>query len=1518
MRAVSDADFYNTMKQTLFSSQASRRFGKLLAVSTLLLSLAATFSVHSAIRILGPVDESPAPSTVTPLSQANQTASTANRRQSVGPTRDNDTLWSIAKRNQPNTAVSVYQTVGAIFRLNPNAFEDQNIHGLIPGSTLLMPTLTEIRRESTDDVAQRLQIDQRRKDAQRGINRQPLSQQAAATAQQPAQPEMTASSEKAKPVKAPEKMTKPDVPKKPEMADMDASSKSDMAMEDGDSMGADMTPPKPNMGSVQDQIDESDLQMGKLVESNHILKIRLAEVQNELSVLKEQMTGDEALTEEIKSFLEAQKMRQAQMEMKEPSFIESLMASPLMLATVAIIPALLVIGTAAFIIMRRRKKDDDIEEPEGLDGEEPDLPVIMVPDVEGDDDELVLEDDELEVTDDTDADDLFGDEGIFDSELDDINLSDSLELSDEPTESGLDIDGDSDFGTDTDLDAMLDDDFSASTELNVEASTDGAIGLEDMERALDEMASQPEESELSPDEALAAMWEQSLSGGDDADVDDIDALLNATQSADDEPAANEPAANEQSAADDAIAEAEAAFAAAAAEDDDADITNEALFDKVLDDEPEVDLSQDINLSDDDLDDILNQAQEEKPNENPEDDSLEEDSLEEDSTALLDEFLDEAVNVDDIDNILSETGSDNDVQLDGTDALLDELLDDDALDEDGNPIEPQEADDTDLLSIDADIDTDDISDTDALLDEFVGDDEDLLDETALLDEAIDDDDLLEDLVGEPSDDENVDLGDTDVLLDELVADDGDIEDESALLEEASDDDLLGDELISLDDDLALDDVEIQATDDADSAVVDENLLQPSIEEEALEELAENDVEDAVDGVNADAEDIEQAQESESDAEASESDMDLLDSLLDDGESATDIEAVPAFDASLDSLEALDAEEKEIPEATQSDIDLLDSLLGQDDEASASSELDAAEPTEISSSDEQPLTGDDNLAGDADESVEEEPLVSSEDEADLDDAFAAIESMPDELNEAPTQDDAETAFEELETEEIVTEPFAGGDTGVEGLEQQEAETEEAEGKEVEAQEVEAQEINAQEIKAEPLEEQLTAEQVQDDASEETSEEAAFEEDAPLDLSSLPEYDEEAALADSDFEEIEPGEPVEAGKEDSSFDLSDLPEYTEEDAAVDFDTPSAIEPESVSDTESEESAIEAAEKEAAEKEEPEPKETAGQQVDTSELDEEAEESTFTATENNTLAFPSVDPISLDDLGEFDEDDALGAALDEQRELDEAVPESERSQFSQASAAVSQAPYRATELNDIAELEDDAHQVAGLNMEALLSEPLDDDQMGLGDFQTMTAETAEADEANDVLTSLDAADDVEDQDESFHLDDELEEPDDLDIPDDESGIWHAEQTPEPELESEDWSQQPEILGDEIKSMDLEADLEGLLEDAESELVEATSTGDGFISIDELMKDDGVPQADPDSVTMDLDVGLEDFPDVLSDIQPVDVDSNGEAATNMDLAKAYLEMNDIDGAIQLLEQVMQGDDSTLKEEARVMIEKLH
>ncbi|WP_281181542.1 FimV/HubP family polar landmark protein, partial [Veronia pacifica] len=240
-------------------------------------------------------------------------------------------------------------------------------------------------------------------------------------------------------------------------------------------------------------------------------------------------------------------------------------------------------------------------------------------------------------------------------------------------------------------------------------------------------------------------------------------------------------------------------------------------------------------------------------------------------------------------------------------------------------------------------------------------------------------------------------------------------------------------------------------------------------------------------------------------------------------------------------------------------------------------------------------------------------------------------------------------------------------------------------------------------------------------------------------------------------------------------------------------------------------------------------------------------------------LETLSDDQLGEFSEEDALHAAFEEQRELDGTLPEQE----SEAGHAVE------AETLDVTAMDDEQYQVAGLDMDALLSDP---------DLQ------------------------------------DIDHP----IPEEESAVWNAEQTPGPEIESEDWSEQPHVLGEDVADLEFDTDLDSLLEEGQSELLETSEEDNPYISIEELMKDDGEPQADPDAQPIDLNVGLDDFPDMLSEIEPYDVDKAGDVANDMDLAKAYLEMNDVDGARALLEKVMASSDLELKNEAKEIMEKLH
>ena len=78
-----------------------------------------------------------------------------------GPVQRNDTLWKVASQVRPDTGVSIEQTMLALLRANPEAFQDNNINNLKAGVILRVPSRedmmsvsrAEARRESRAQYA---------------------------------------------------------------------------------------------------------------------------------------------------------------------------------------------------------------------------------------------------------------------------------------------------------------------------------------------------------------------------------------------------------------------------------------------------------------------------------------------------------------------------------------------------------------------------------------------------------------------------------------------------------------------------------------------------------------------------------------------------------------------------------------------------------------------------------------------------------------------------------------------------------------------------------------------------------------------------------------------------------------------------------------------------------------------------------------------------------------------------------------------------------------------------------------------------------------------------------------------------------------------------------------------------------------------------------------------------------------------------------------------------------------------
>ena len=361
-------------------------------------------------------------------------------------------------------------------------------------------------------------------------------------------------------------------------------------------------------------------------------------------------------------------------------------------------------------------------------------------------------------------------------------------------------------------------------------------------------------------------------------------------------------------------------------------------------------------------------------------------------------------------------------------------------------------------------------------------------------------------------------------------------------------------------------------------------------------------------------------------------------------------------------------------------------------------------------------------------------------------------------------------------------------------------------------------------------------------------------------LPEFDEQAAF--DHYDEDMSALPAADAIHNTPLSLDDLPEFDENSA---FDDPQAAPLEQMDERSEidEQIAIDNVTRQlqqaaqAAEQRQQVP-------VDNASANVEPDYSPFDTARHLEYAFDNIDVSSLP---EFDEDEALFASFEEQHELEQyAIEQGFKPQPSSqgVTAVVDHSP----------EAEQDRIDSAGLDMEALLFD-------GAQSTTAMPQRGLNHDEREQLLTpTVDSA--IADNE---HV-----------LAEDEAAVWQS-MVAEPELEHEDWSKQPDLAQEDVKT--------------------ATSTASAYISIDQLLADDpNYHQEDPDEKPLNLDVGLKGFPDMFANIRQFDVDSAGEYAGQLDLAKAYLEMNDIGGAVDLLQDIALKGEGETQAEANALLDK--
>ncbi len=1595
-----------------------RFFQRLLLPVAVMVVTQTSFVSAESIRLVGP-DGQVQP---TPQYSENIVRNSANNEPGrfFGPTSANQTLWSIASQLRPSSSVTVQQTLLAIYQLNPQAFENQNIHTLIPGSTLRVPSLAQISRNSTQDAVNIMASHQAKLNQTPDTPVRPVA---------PPRPAPVATPKVEAVAQTPPQVTPTTAPQEKAPTEL-------------------KTPAKPSQST--------DAEVMALEEKNHTLRLMLSQVQSEVSTLKEELGDENRIRSEVERLLEEERRKAEEASRLAPSALDNLLSNGWLVALLALIPGLLIAIVVLLLLNRRSSAQQENPTQNNITSEMPTAaPVTLGPEQTEDiGDDLLLDDDLFSTTDDkeeNDAEKAFSDEDDVFADLNETDLDFNLDGQDsDDLFVGIDDDGD----LDTEFDALNE----SANGISVNAD-DKALGLEEMERALNDVSEPTENDDLNSFD---------LADENQMSEDDIEALL----SGDEENELLSDGKVDQSLLDDLLASELDAL------DDEPAIQDTETLDTLLNDElaslseeddDEFDLSGAGVAGDQDLDDLFASIEEQADLEQLEAKAI-------DETALLDEILAEQ------DAPLSEESTE----------LLDELLDD--FDKPEN--DEFDAQTADLLQPEEPI-LDLEEDSTQLLNEVLGEPvpEELAsgleidqNSTELLDELLDDLDLDDESIEATEFSvapEKLSVEDGTELFDELLEIEQHPESAESLPELATEDEFNSDTFI---DDLL------------NSAPAKDPLLEPVLDEnEAFAQADDFDFNPEIEGALED--DLSQPSALPANEFGTPQDEDWV---FDEDDSSPTLEG----NAELE----LSSAEDDLPEQTTATNETADELLAdlaaQPQSNTVDTSDDALAPDGLSQSVEESLTLNDlELPEENDEpqlaevtpssafdeqqveaeiEPESEPLAAeaSNDESDLtvlneldlpeyteEDALAdaqlepAVESEVEpelELASEPAEEEAFTELDELDLPEY-TEEDALADAQLESVVESEVEPELELASDLEEEEAftelnkldlpeyteedalaDAQLEPAVESEVEPelelasdldeeepfteLDELDLPEYTEEDAladaqlepaaesevepelelASEPAEEEAFTE---LDELDLPEYTEEDALADSQLEpaaesEVEPelelvSEPV-TEEAFTELDELDLPEYTEEDALADAQlepaAESEVEPELelASDLEeeevftelneldlpeyTEEDALADAQLEPAAESEVEPElelatepaaEEAFTELDELDLPEHTEEDALADAQLEPAVESEVEPelelatepaeeevfTELDelDLPEYTEEDALADAQLEPAAESEVEPELELASEPAAEEAF-------TELNELdlpeyteedaladAQLEPSVESevepelgdgtetlaqetesdalVADEDLQASVESAVDEVQPELlGATQDVPPTQSLANKAFDEEALHDWLSDNPDGEKpfsfdrpldaktidsagmdidamlqmggedwnGFHLtpDQQAQLPDD--VPEDEQAIW-ASETPEPQAKPENWGSQEDLLDFDPQR-------------------------DGYMTIDELMaqvesEEQGL---NPDEEELKLDVGLDEFPDVIGDIRDIDVDSGAEAAGKLDLAKIYIEMNDEKGAIKLLEEAIVDGDDEIRQQAKRLIDVLN
>ncbi|HEY0921482.1 FimV/HubP family polar landmark protein [Rheinheimera pacifica] len=271
--------------------------------------------------------------TVTPSQiRGPRDSDTAAPAEQIGPLSPADTLWRVAERVKPAGNISLYQVMYALYLKNPDAFLENNLNHLKPGAILVLPSLQEIQQ--VDVVIARQKAEQ---DDQIWAQRQKAA--------------------------APKAVTSASTSTSTSSAAVSAAPQWQAELKRLDEQQ------RQQLDGLRSQFADSMQLVETMVQENLQLKTSLTKLQQELELLKAELSDDSQIQQQIELLVQQQAtLLQARADdeaaaketAKQSSTWQSVLQNPLSWILAACVPALLVLFSILLWVKKRGQKTEEV------------------------------------------------------------------------------------------------------------------------------------------------------------------------------------------------------------------------------------------------------------------------------------------------------------------------------------------------------------------------------------------------------------------------------------------------------------------------------------------------------------------------------------------------------------------------------------------------------------------------------------------------------------------------------------------------------------------------------------------------------------------------------------------------------------------------------------------------------------------------------------------------------------------------------------------------------------------------------------------------------------------------------------------------------------------------------------------------------------------------------------------------------------------------------------------------------